>query len=193
VPYLDNGYFYHTKYFEGKEYPVLYRRKDGTETAEVMLDVNLLAEGHNYTGVGGASVSPDNNLLAYGVDHVSRRQYTIYVKDLNTGELLSDTIVNSTGQSVWADDDKTLFYVKKDPETLRAAVVMKHKLGTPSSEDQVVFDETDETFAVYLGKTKSKKYIMIMSSQTLTTDGTPHRNSQSRRRGDDIRTANGRP
>jgi oligopeptidase B len=170
VPYLDNGYFYHTKYFEGKEYPVLYRRKDGTETAEVMLDVNLLAEGHNYTGVGGASVSPDNNLLAYGVDHVSRRQYTIYVKDLNTGELLSDTIVNSTGQSVWADDDKTLFYVKKDPETLRAAVVMKHKLGTPSSEDQVVFDETDETFAVYLGKTKSKKYIMIMSSQTLTTE-----------------------
>ncbi len=170
VPYLDNGYFYHTKYFEGKEYPVLYRRKDGTETAEVMLDVNILAEGHDYTGVGGASVSPDNNLLAYGVDHVSRRQYTIYVKDLNTGELLSDTIVNATGQSVWADDNKTLFYVKKDPETLRAAVVMKHKLGTPASEDQVVFDETDETFAVYLGKTKSKKYIMIMSSQTLTTE-----------------------
>jgi oligopeptidase B len=170
VPYLDNGYFYHTKYFEGKEYPVLYRRKEGTETAEVMLDVNLLAQGHDYTGVGGYSVSPDNNLMGYGVDHVSRRQYTIYVKDLNTGELLSDTIVNATGQSVWADDNKTLFYVKKDPETLRAAVVMKHKLGTPASEDQVVFDETDETFAVYLGKTKSKKYIMVMSSQTLTTE-----------------------
>lgn len=170
VPYLDNGYFYHTKYFEGKEYPVLYRRKDGTETAEVMLDVNLLAEGHDYTGVGGASVSPDNNLLAYGVDHVSRRQYTIYVKDLNTGEHLSDTIVNSTGQSVWADDNRTLFYVNKDPETLRAAVVMKHILGTPSSEDQVVFDETDETFSVYLGKTKSKKYITITSNQTLTTE-----------------------
>ncbi len=170
VPYLDNGYFYHTKYFEGKEYPVLYRRKDGTETAEVMLDVNLLAEGHDYTGVGGASVSPDNNLLAYGVDHVSRRQYTILVKDLNTGVLLSDTIVNTSGQSVWTDDNETLFYVKKDPETLREAVVMKHKLGTPASEDQVVFDETDETFAVWLGKTKSKKYIMIMSSQTLTTE-----------------------
>jgi len=170
VPYLDNGYFYHTKYFEGKEYPVLYRRKEGTETPEVMLDVNILAEGHDYTGVGGASVSPDNNLLAYGVDHVSRRQYTIFVKDMNSGELLSDTIVNATGQSVWADDNKTLFYVKKDPETLRAAEVMKHKLGTPASEDQVVFDETDETFAVYLGKTKSKKYIMIMSSQTLTTE-----------------------
>lgn len=170
VPYLDNGYYYHTKYFEGKEYPVLYRRKEGTETAEVMLDVNLLAEGHDYTGIGGASVSPDNNLLAYGVDHVSRRQYTIYIKDLNSGELLSDTLVNATGQGVWADDNKTLFYVKKDPETLRAAVVMKHKLGTPASEDQVVFDETDETFAVYLAKSKSKKYIMIVSGQTLTTE-----------------------
>jgi oligopeptidase B len=170
VPYLDNGYWYHTKYFQGKEYPVLHRRKDGVETAEVMLDVNLLAEGHDFTSVGGGSVSPDNNLLAYSVDHVSRRQYTLFVKDLNTGGLLPDEIVNTTGQSVWAADNKTLFYVKKDPETLRAAVVMKHKLGTPASEDQVVFDETDETFSVYLGKTKSKKYITITSNQTLTTE-----------------------
>jgi len=170
VPYLDNGYFYHTKYYEGKEYPVLYRRKDGAEKAEVMLDVNKLAEGHNFTSVGGGAVSPDNNLLAYGVDHVSRRRYTIFVQDLNTGELLADTIANTTGQSVWAADSKTLFYVKKDPETLRAATVMKHILGTPSSEDQIVFDETDETFSVQIGKTKSKKYIVIASDQTLTTE-----------------------
>ncbi len=170
VPYLDNGYWYHTKYFEGKEYPVMYRRKDGTETPEVMLDVNLLAEGHDFTSVGGGAVSPDNNLLAYGVDHVSRRQYTIYVKDLNTGELLPDEIANTTSEGVWAADNKTLFYVKKDPETLRAAVIMKHVLGTPVTEDKVVFDETDETFSVYLGKTKSKKYITITSSQTLTTE-----------------------
>ncbi|MRR19712.1 S9 family peptidase, partial [bacterium] len=170
VPYLDNGYWYHTRYFEGKEYPVMYRRKDGTETPEVMLDVNLLAEGHDFTSVGGGAVSPDNNLLAYGIDHVSRRQYTIYVKDLNTGELLPDEIANTTSQGVWAADNKTLFYVKKDPETLRAAVIMKHVLGTPVSEDKVVFDETDETFSVYLGKTKSKKYITITSSQTLTTE-----------------------
>jgi len=170
VPYLDNGYWYNSKYFEGKEYPVMYRRKDGAETPEVMLDVNLLAEGQEFTSVGGGSVSPDNNLMAYGVDHVSRRQYTIFVKDLNTGQLLPDEIANTTSQSVWASDNKTLFYVKKDPETLRAAVIMKHVLGTPVSEDKVVFDETDETFSVYLGKTKSKKYITITSGQTLTTE-----------------------
>ncbi len=170
VPYLDNGYWYNTKYFEGKEYQVMYRRKDGTNTPEVMLDVNLLAEGHEFTSVGGGSVSPDNNLLAYGVDHVSRRQYTIFVKDLNSGQLLPDEITNTSSQGVWAADSKTLFYVKKDPETLREATIMKHVLGTPVSEDKVVFDETDETFSVYLGKTKSKKYITITSSQTLTTE-----------------------
>lgn len=170
VPYLDNGYWYHSKYYTGKEYPVMYRRKDGAETAEVMLDVNLLAEGHDFTSVGGGSVSTDNNLLAYGVDHVSRRQYTIFIKDLNTGQLLPDEIVNTTSQGVWAADNKTLFYVKKDPETLRAGVIMKHVLGTPVSDDKVVFDETDETFSVYLGKTKSKKYITITSGQTLTSE-----------------------
>jgi oligopeptidase B len=170
VPYLDNGYYYHTEYFEGKEYPVTYRRKEGSDSSEVLLDVNLLAEGHDFTSVGGAAVSPDNNLLAYGLDHVSRRQYTIFVKDLTTGELLPDNILNTTSQGVWADDNRTLFYVKKDPETLRAATVMKHILGTPSSEDKVVYNEDDETFAVQLGKTKSKKYIMIVSNQTLTSE-----------------------
>ncbi|MDD3735918.1 MAG: S9 family peptidase [Bacteroidales bacterium] len=170
VPYLDNGYWYHTKYLPGKEYPVLYRRKDGTDNPEVMLDINLLAEGHDYTGVGGASVSTDNNILAYGIDHVSRRQYTMQFKDLNTGELLPDNILNTTGQSVWAADNKTIFYVSKDPETLRAATVMKHVLGTPASEDKAVFNEDDETFSVYLGKTKSKEYIILTSSQTLTTE-----------------------
>ena len=170
VPYLDNGYYYHTKYFEGKEYPVNYRKKAGADNAEVMLDVNLLAEGHEYTGVGGGSVSPDNNLLSYGIDYVSRRQYTIYIKDLNTGELLPDEIVNTTAQSVWADDSKTLFYVKKDPETLRGAIVMMHVLGTPQSEDKVIYDEVDETFSVQISKTKSKKYIKIASGQTLTTE-----------------------
>jgi oligopeptidase B len=170
VPYLDNGYFYQTRYFEGKEYPVLYRREEGADSTEVLLDVNRLAEGHDFTSIGGASVSPDNGLYAYGIDHVSRRRYTIFIKDLNNGELLADTIANTTGQSVWTADSKTLYYVSKDPETLRAAQVMKHVIGTPATEDKVVFDETDETFAVYLGKTKSKKYITITSDQTLTTE-----------------------
>ncbi len=170
VPYLDNGYYYQTKYYKDKEYAVYYRWKDGTDITSVLLDVNALAEGHSYTGVGGLSVSPDNNLLAYGSDHVSRRQYTIFIKDLNTGAFLPDTLVNTTGQVEWADDNRSMFYVVKDPETLRAAKVMKHILGTPATDDQVVFDEADETFAVYLGKTKSKKYITITSGQTLTTE-----------------------
>lgn len=170
VPYLDNGYYYFTRYFEGKEYPVYYRRIQTAEEPEVMLDVNTLSEGFKYTGVGGASVSPSNTLLAYGVDHVSRRQYTLFFKDMNTGELLPDSVVNTTGQAEWADDNKNVFYVQKDPETLRAARVMKHVLGTPVSEDKLVFDETDETFAVYLSKTKSKKYISIVSGQTLTSE-----------------------
>ncbi len=170
VPYLDNGFWYNSKYLPGKEYPVLYRRKDGSDKPEVMLDVNLLAEGHEFTSVSGASPSPDNNILAYGIDHVSRRQYTLQIKDLNSGEMLPDNILNTTGQTVWAADSKTLFYVSKDPETLRAATVMMHVLGTPSSEDRVVYNEEDETFSVQLGKTKSKKYITIVSDQTLTTE-----------------------
>lgn len=170
VPYLDNGYYYQTKYFIGKEYPVFYRKKEGADSAQVLLDVNLLAEGQKYTGVGGLSVSPDNNLLAYAVDHISRRQYTMFFKDLNNGSLLGDRIENVTGEAVWANDNKTVFYVTKDPETLRAAKVMKHVLGTPVSEDKLIYDETDETFAVGLGKTKSKKYITIVSNQTLTTE-----------------------
>jgi len=170
VPYLDNGYYYQTKYYKGKEYPVFFRRKEGADSAQILLDVNTLAEGQKYTGVGGMSVSPDNTLLAYGVDHVSRRQYTLFFKDLKSGELLPDKIDNVSGQAVWANDNKSVFYVLKDPETLREAQVMKHILGSPVSEDKLVYDETDETFSVSVGKTKSKKYITIESDQTLTSE-----------------------
>lgn len=170
VPYLDNGYYYHTKYFSGKEYAVYYRQKAGSESPAVMLDVNLLAEGHDYTGIAGTTVSPDNRLLAFGTDHVSRRQYSLQIKDLNSGELLSDIIHNTTGVAVWAGDSKTFLYVSKDPETLRAATVMMHRLGTPVSEDRIIFHEEDETFSVHLGKSKSKKYIIIVSSHTLATE-----------------------
>ena len=170
VPYLDNGYYYQTKYYTGKEYPVFFRRKEGSDSAQILLDVNKLAEGQKYTGVGGMSVSPDNTLLAYGVDHVSRRQYTLFFKDLKSGELLPDKIDNVSGQAVWASDNKSVFYVLKDPETLREAQVMRHILGSPVTEDKLVYDETDETFSVSVGKTKSKKYITIESNQTLTSE-----------------------
>jgi len=170
APYLDNGYYYQTKYYTGKEYPVFFRRKEGSDSAQILLDVNKLAEGQKYTGVGGMSVSPDNTLLAYGVDHVSRRQYTLFFKDLKSGELLPDKIDNVSGQAVWASDNKSVFYVLKDPETLREAQVMRHILGSPVTEDKLVYDETDETFSVSVGKTKSKKYITIESNQTLTSE-----------------------
>jgi len=171
VPYLENGYYYFSKYFEGKEYPVFYRRKDAEGASqEILLDVNTLSKGYKYTSVAALAVSPSNNILAYSVDHVSRRQYTILFKDLVSGEMLKDSVCNTQGSAVWADDNKTIFYIIKDVETLRAAKVMRHVLGTDVSKDKLVFDETDETFQVSLGRTKSKKYITITSDQTLATE-----------------------
>ena len=116
------------------------------EILKVMLDQPALAEGHSYFAVGGRSVSPDNNLLIYGVDTVSRRQYTLYVKDLSTGEIFEDRIPETTGGATWANDNKTLFYTKKDPVTLRSFQIYKHVLGTDVSEDVLVFEEKDETY-----------------------------------------------
>lgn len=171
VPYKRNGYWYITRYEIGKEYPVYGRKKASLESEEeIMFNCNDLAEGHEYFNLGGVSVSPDNTLAAFGVDTVSRRKYTIQIKNLKTGEILSDKIDNTTGGSVWANDNKTLFYSKKDPETLRSDKIYKHKLGTPSSSDELVFHEEDETFSTFVYKTKSKKYIVIGSYSTLTSE-----------------------
>ena len=120
VPVRDNGYWYITRVEEGKEYPVYSRREDVQDSEEVvLLDVNVLAEKHTYYHVGGRSVSPDNRYLAYGEDTVSRRQYTLKVLDLETKTVLSESIPNTTGSAVWAKDNKTFFYTKKD-DSLRA-------------------------------------------------------------------------
>lgn len=171
VPYFDNGYYYFTRYMEGKEYP-LYYRKNGTLAAdeELLLDVNKIAEGKDYCSVTGLSISPDNNILAYGTDFVSRRRYTIRFMDLNTGEMLPDVIENTTGRVTWAADSKTCFYTGKNFETLRAERIMRHALGTDSEEDVQVYFEEDEEFTCNIGKTKSEKYLVIFSSQTLTTE-----------------------
>ncbi|MBK7627485.1 MAG: S9 family peptidase [Bacteroidales bacterium] len=171
VPYFKNGYYYYNKYSTGSEYPVYYRKK-GTLDApeEILLDVNKLAEGKEYCSVSGLTVSRDNKLLAYGTDFVSRRRYTLNFLNLETGTLLTDRIENTTGQAVWAADNKTIFYVTKDEETLRADKIIKHKLGTAAESDKVVYFEEDETFSVYLSETKSEKYILINSSQTLTSE-----------------------
>jgi oligopeptidase B len=171
VPYLENGYYYYDKYSEGKEYPVHYRRKGSMDAPEeVILDENKLAEGQEFCSVGELSVSRDGRILAYSVDTVSRRQYDIYFIDLTTGKLLPEKIDSVAGQMVWAADGKTLFYTGKDPETLREDKILRHKLGENIIRDDTVFLETDKTFDLSLNETKSKKYIVILSGQTLTTE-----------------------
>jgi len=171
VPYFENEYFYYNKYSEGNEYPVYYRRKGSMDAPEeILLDVNKLAEGQEFCSVAQLNVSRDNKLLAYSVDTVSRRRYTIYFLDLETGILLPDKIDNVSGQMVWAADNKTLFYTGKDFETLRADKIIRHRLGDEIINDDIVYFEEDETFSVYLAETKSKKYIVIQSQQTLSTE-----------------------
>jgi len=171
VPYKRNGYWYITRYETGKEYPIYSRKKESLEAAEeVMFDGNQMAEGHDYFSLSGISVSPDNALASFGLDTVSRRQYFLQIKDLKTGELFPDKIENTTGGSVWANDNKTLFYTHKDPVTLRSDKIYKHVLGTPASQDELVYHETDETFNTYVYKSKSRKYIIIGSVSTLTSE-----------------------
>ena len=171
VPYLDNGYYYYTRYEEGNEYPLYCRKKKSLEAEEeIMLNVNDLADGYEYFSATGLSVSPDNKLLAYGIDTVSRRRYTIYFKNLETGKLLDDKIPNTTGGSVWANDNKTVFYTVKNMETLRSEWIKNHKLGNDPAGDKEIFHEADEEFSVGVGKTKSKKFLLIYSRQTLSTE-----------------------
>jgi oligopeptidase B len=171
VPYFRNGYFYITRYETGKQYPIYSRKKENLEASEeIMFNVNDEAEGHEYFQLGGLSVSPDNKLAAFAIDTVSRRQYIIQIKNLETGEIYSDKIENTTGGSVWANDSKTLFYTKKDPVTLRSIKIYKHILGTDSSEDVEVFHEEDETFGTYVYKTKSQQYIVIGSYSTVSSE-----------------------
>ncbi|MEM1216920.1 MAG: prolyl oligopeptidase family serine peptidase, partial [Bacteroidota bacterium] len=170
VPYKDNGYYYITRYEEGQDYPI-YSRKQGTLEAEeeILLNVNELAEGFNYFQVGGRAVSPNNEILAYGEDTLSRRIYTIRFKNLQTGELLADEIPNSSGRAVWANDNQHVFYSVKD-ETLRPVKIYRHKLGTSSEDDVLVYEEMDDTFMAFVYKTKSKKYIVVGAYQTLSQE-----------------------
>lgn len=171
VPYKKNGYWYYTRYEEGKEYAI-YCRKKGTLEAkeEILLNVNEMAKGHSYYAIGGLSVSEDNKLLAYGEDSVSRRRYTVYVKDLETGKLVGEPIANTTGGITWANDNKTIFYSRKDSVTLLPRWIMKHKLGTSPAKDVMVYEEPDDTFYASIYKTKSKKFLVIASGSTLTND-----------------------
>jgi len=171
VPYKNNGYYYITRYEKGMQYPIYSRKRETLEAEEqILFNVNDMAKEYDYYQLGGLNVSPDNKLAVFATDTVSRRQYFLRIKNLETGNIYTDIIDNTTGGSVWANDNKTIFYTKKDPITLRSEKIFRHVLGTPTSEDVEVYHEKDETFGVYVTKSKSKKYIIIGSYSTVSTE-----------------------
>ena len=170
VPYFDNQYFYYTRYEKDKQYPIYCRKKGSLDSKEeILIDANIMSEGHEYFRVGDIEISPDNKIMAYSIDTVSRRIYTIHFKNLETGKTLSKKIPNTSGSITWANDNKTFFYNLKDLETLRTERVMRCDLNSDESEKEIFYEE-DETFSVYSYKTKSDKFIVIGSSATLSQE-----------------------
>jgi len=171
VPYLDNDYWYYTRYEKDKEYPIHCRKKESLDNAEeIMIDVNEWAQGHDYYSLRGLSVSPDNKYLAFSVDTLSRRIYTIMVKDLQTGEILEDEIKGTEGGTSWAMDSQTFFYTVKNEVTLLSEHIDRHKLGTPQSKDVRVYTEKDNTFYIGVYRSKSDKYMIIYNGHTLVNE-----------------------
>ncbi|MGB0788612.1 MAG: S9 family peptidase, partial [Marinirhabdus sp.] len=171
VPYYYNGYYYITRYETGNDYPIYSRKKGSLDAAEeILFNVNEMAKGYPYYNLRGLNVSGDNKWAAFAVDTVSRRKYTIYIKNLETNEILPRSIAHTTGGSTWANDNKTLFYTRKDEQTLRSNKIFRHTRGTDPATDVQVFEETDETFSTFIYKTKSDKFLVIGSSSTLTSE-----------------------
>jgi oligopeptidase B len=171
VPYFRDGYYYYRKTEEGKEYPI-YARKKGSLDAEeeILIDVNELAEGHGFTSVSFPAVSSEGNIIAFAHDTVGRRFYNIRFKNLDTGEFLQDEIPNVTSNVTWANDNRTVFYGRQDPGTLRRYQIYRHMLGTDPANDELVYQEDDVEFSCYVRKTKNDEYIIIGSSQTLSNE-----------------------
>lgn len=169
VPFFKNGYWYLTRFETGKEYPIYSRKKKHLEAIEeILFDCNQLAEGHEYFHLGSFAISPNNKLAIFSTDCVSRRQYNLFVKNLESGEIYNDCIQNTTGSACWAADNKTVFYTKKNPETLRSEAVYQYNLD--KKEEIQVFKEEDETFNVFVSKSRSSRFIVIGSSSTLTSE-----------------------
>ncbi|MFL6846287.1 MAG: S9 family peptidase [Allosphingosinicella sp.] len=171
VPYRRHGYYYYSRFEAGQDYPVIARRRASmTAPEEMLLDQPAMGKGKGYFQVGGYEVSPDNRLLGYAEDVVGRRQYVLRIKDIATGKLLADEVPNVEPDFVWADDNRSLFYVEKDPVTLLSRRVKAHVLGTPASADRLVYEEKDESFYMGLTRTTSDKYICIVLDATVSTE-----------------------
>ena len=171
VPYRKGDYFYYVRWEEGKDYPIYARKRGSLEAAEeIMIDVNELAEGYGFTSVRFPEVSHGQNLIAFAHDTVGRRFYNIRFKNLDTGEMLEDEIPQVTANVAWANDNRTVFYARQDPVTLRRYQIYRHVLGTDPAEDELVYEETDVEFSCGVWKTKTERYMIIGSSQTLSNE-----------------------
>jgi oligopeptidase B len=169
VPYFKNGYWYYQRYEEKKEYPVYCRKQgclDGAE--EVLLNMNEMGSKYAYYDIGDYEISPDNKLMAFSEDTLSRRIYSIRFKNLETDEILPDVIENTTGSGAWANDNKTFFYTTKDEVSLLSNKIWKHKLEVKS--DVLVYTENDPSYYIGVYKSKSGKYVIIVNSSTLSSD-----------------------
>jgi oligopeptidase B len=171
VPYRERGYWYYTRFETGKDYPIYARRKGSMEgTEEVLLDVNEMAKGKDYFSVGDWEVTQDNTMLAWAEDAVGRRQYVIRFRNLATGETFTDEVKGVSPNLVWADDNKTLFYVENDPKTLLTTKVKKHVVGTPSAQDALVYVEKDDSFYMGIGRSRDDKFICISVDSTVSSE-----------------------
>ena len=172
VPVKQNGYWYYTRFEIGQDYAYNCRKKDSMENGEEEILINgpEMGKGKDYWALGGLSISENNRFMVYGIDEVSRRVYTLHVRDLQTGEMFKEVIEGTSGSATWASDNLHFFYTKKDPQTLRDCQVWRHELGTDPSSDVLVFEEKDEEFSCFVFKTKTKKFLMIGSSQTVSDE-----------------------
>ncbi|HVK59864.1 MAG TPA: oligopeptidase B, partial [Candidatus Kapabacteria bacterium] len=171
VPVRIRDYLYYSRYVQGGEYPLLCRKAGSLDAREeVMLDENEQAKGHEFFNLANYEISSGQNLLAFAEDTVGRNFYTIRFRNLSTREFLPDAITNVTANFEWAEDNKTLYYARQDPDTLRAYQVFRHTLGTPQSADQLIYEEKDEIYAVGVGKSKSRKYIFIAAEHLQSTE-----------------------
>src|SRR6202521_219756 len=169
VPYKEGDYFYYSRTEAGKQYQIHCRKKGGMDAPEeVVLDVNEMAKGQKFMSLGAYNVSDDGNLVAYTTDNTGFRQYTLAVKDLRTGKMLPDH-AERVGSVVWANDNKTIFYSVEDDTTKRQYQVYRHTAGT-SGSDKLDYEEKDEKFDVYAGKTRSKAYILLFSASHTTSE-----------------------
>ena len=171
VPVLKKGYYYYTRTDEGKQYYKFCRKKGSLSAPEeVLLDVDEMAKGHAYFSVSGLNISPDNNLLVFGEDTVSRRQYTMKVKDLKTGKIFDQGIKNTSSNYVWANDNLTIFYTANNPNTLLSEKIKRHILNSAPGKDVVVYEEKDNTNYIAVTKTRADNFLLIVSEATMSSE-----------------------